>query len=175
VALGWPVTGEAVAAGLRWPAERAPELEDNAATATTKIEDKVGPWHGQQLTYRRVLRTAGNIVLPWPVGSVDAVTVDGAAVEPSAVDEDAGIVYGPIGPGKVEVTATARAATTCPEPVMKAGVALAVFWSKQDKLGPRTPGQAGSADKDTDVSEGFALPRRVSEMIRDYVRPGGLA
>ena len=176
--LAWPVTGAAVAEALRWPADRADECADNAAAATTEIESKVGPWAGQQLTHRTRVATAREaIVLPWPVATIESVTRDGTAltVDAGDVDEDAGIVFGDFLAGKYVVTATARAAEDCPAPVKKAALALAVFWTKQDKLGPRLPGQVGSAEKDTDVSEGFALPRRVSEMIRDYVRPGGFA
>lgn len=176
--LTWPITAVDVCKVMGWNTDRENEVEDYAAAAVTAIERKVGPWHGQPLQHAVTVRAlSAGVILPWPVETVDTVTVDGAEVTPEAVSPEAGIVYLPSVLGRVVVTATARAAASVPEPVILAGRALAVFWAKQELVGPRVPGsgRAGSVEKDADVLQGFALPRRVSEMIRDYVLTGGSA
>lgn len=172
----WPIKAAEVCADMGWPAARAVELEQYVAAAVDKIEAKVGPWHGQVLTHRTTAVVARKaLVLPWPVASIDTVTVDGVGVTPSATDPEAQLVYGPIGPGRIVVTATARPASSVPDDVILAGLRLAAFFAGPAKLGPRAPGQSGTNDTDTGVLAGFALPRQVSELIKDYVLPGGSA
>lgn len=176
MASGWPVTGADVAKTLKWPADRANEVTDHADAAVARIEKKVGPWHGQTLTHAVTARTARTaIVLPWPVATVDEVTLDGQAVEPDAIDPEAGIVYAHLAPGRIVVTATARDPESVPADIVLAGRKLGAHLAKQDLVGPRQPGQSGSSEKDVDVLQGFALPRAVSELIADYVLPGGFA
>jgi hypothetical protein len=163
-----------VAADMSWPADRADELEQYAASAVSAIERRVGPWHGQELTHAvTAVATRSAVVLPWPVASIDTVTVDGSAVTPTATDPEAGIVYGPLGPGRVVVTATARPPGTVPAEVILAGQRLAAFLAGPAKVGPKAPGRAGTNERDVDVLQGFALPRQVSELIKDYVLTGG--
>lgn len=172
----WPITGAMVAADMSWPAERAGELDQYAASAVSKIEDKVGPWHGQQLTHAvTAVTTRSAVVLPWPCATVDTITVDGVDVGPLVADPDAGIVYGPLGPGRIVVTATARPSSTVPPDVILAGQRLAAFLAGPTKVGPKRPGAAGTNERDVDVLQGFALPRQVSELIADHVLPGGFA
>lgn len=172
----WPITGAMVADEMGWPSGRAGELEKYVRAAVSKIETKVGPWHGQVLTHAvTAVTTRRAVVLPWPVASIETVTVGGVAVTPSATDPEAGLVYGPLGPGRIVVTATARPAASMPEDVILAGLRLAGFLAGPAKVGPRAPGKAGTNERDTDVLAGFALPRQVSELIKDYVLPGGFA
>ena len=173
MALTWPIDGTAVAKNMKWPEDRADELQDYADTAVDKIEEKVGPWHGQDLQHTVQLRTSATaILLPWPVASVEEVTADGTAVTPAAVDERAGIVYGRFSPGQVVMTVKARPAASTPKDVILGGLKLAKHLAKQDLVGPRGAGQSGSSDKDTDVQQGYALPRAVSELIADHVLSG---
>lgn len=174
--IAWPTTGKDVATALTWDANRAAELEDYAIVAVSKIEDKVGPWHGQDLTHRVALRRAEqSIALPWPIEFLTAVLRDGAVVTDWTADLDAGTIYGDFPPGTYTITATARPAGTCPPEVALAGRKLAAHLAKQEKIGPRTPGFSGSNDRDTDVLQGFALPRAVSELIADHVLMGSFA
>lgn len=174
--IAWPTTGKDVATSLNWDAARADELEDYAVVAVSKIEDKVGPWHGQTLTHTVAVRSAeSSIPLPWPIGALTAITRDGVVVTGAIADPDAGAVYGDFLPGTYTVTATARADTTCPPEVALAGRKLAAHLAKQEKIGPRQPGFSGSNDRDTDVLQGFALPRAVSELIADHVLIGSFA
>ena len=172
----WPITSVMVATEMGWPASRAAELEQHVRAAVSKIEAKVGPWHGQVLRHSTTaVAVRKAVVLPWPVASIETVTVDGVAVTPSATDPEAGLVYGPLGPGRIVVTATARPAASVPDDVILAGLRLAGFLAGPAKVGPRSPGKAGTNERDTDVLAGFALPRQVSELIKDYVLPGGFA
>lgn len=177
MAIAWPTTGVAIADVLRWPAERASELEDYAAVAVSKIEQKVGPWHGQELTHQVVVlhRPRSILALPWPIGLLVSVTRDGSAVTEEVTDLAAGVVYGDFPPGVYNVTANARPAASCPPDVALAAAKLGAHLAKQSLVGPRQPGFASGPDKDGDVQQGFALPRAVSELIADYVRPGGFA
>ncbi|MFD6093654.1 hypothetical protein ACFWGN_16170 [Oerskovia sp. NPDC060338] len=172
----WPITGAMVAADMSWPPSRVGELEQYVAAAVSKIEVKVGPWHGQELTHTVTAVTVRPaIVLPWPCASIDSVTVDGAPLTPLTADPEASLVYGPLGPGRIVVTATARPPGTVPPEVILAGQRLAAFLAGPTKLGPKRPGAAGSNERDVDVLAGFALPRQVSELIKDYVLPGAFA
>lgn len=173
----WPTTGEAIATQLQWSPDRAGELEDYAAVALSKIEEKVGPWHGQELTHRVLVvhRTRSVLVLPWPIGLLVTITRDGDPVTEQMTDLDAGAIYGSFPPGLYEITATARSKESCPPDIALAAAKLGTHLAKQSLVGPRQPGFTGGPDKDVDVQQGFALPRAVSELIADYVRPGGFA
>ncbi|MEJ1087051.1 hypothetical protein WDU99_01825 [Microbacterium sp. Mu-80] len=176
MAIPWPTTGAAIATSLRWAADRAAELEDYAAVAVSKIEEKVGPWHGQDLAHAiTTRRDLTRLVLPWPVALVTAITRDGASAEYDMVDIGAGVVYGTFPPGSYVVSATARSTASCPPDVALAARKLGAHLAKQELVGPRQPGFAGGPDKDLDVQQGFALPRAVSELIADYVPPGSFA
>lgn len=173
--IAWPTTGDEVAKSGKWDESQISALEDYAAVAVSRIEEKVGPWNGQTLTHTAVLRgTRSLIALPWPVAQA-TVTRDGEAVETAAVDRELGVIYGEFPPGEYEVTATARPGSTCPADVRLAARKLGSHLAKQELIGPRQPGFAGAADKDLDVLQGFALPRAVSELIAPYVFTGAFA
>lgn len=178
MAITWPTTGADLAKSLKWPTERIAELEDFAAVAVAKIEEKVGPWRGQVITHRVLLRKpATRIVLPWPIDDFPAITVDGTAATETAstVDLDTGIIYGDFPPGSYVITAQARPAASIPPDVALAARKLGVHLAKQELVGPRQPGFSGGPDKDGDVHQGFALPRAVSELIADHVLIGSFA
>lgn len=177
MAIAWPTDGAAIAGVLHWGTERANDLEDYAAVAVSKIEQKVGPWHGQELTHQVVVlhRARRLIALPWPIAELVSITRDGDTVTEQLTDLAAGVVYGEFPPGVYTVTATARSRATCPPDVALAAAKLGAHLAKQSLVGPNQSGARGSFDKDTDVQQGFALPRAVSELIADYVRPGGFA
>lgn len=176
MALTWPITGEDVCTALQWATSRASEVEDQAKAAVERVEKEVGEWHGQELTYsRRLRRQQRAIALRCPVASVDVVTLDGVDITSSTeADEDAGIVYGPFGPGKIVVTSTARPASSVPEDVILAARYLGAFWAKQEKIGNPSRTTRGT-EPDTDVAQGFAMPRRVSEMLRPHLLTRGFS
>lgn len=176
MALTWPITGADVCTALGWAASRASEVEDQAQAAVKRVEHEVGEWHGQELTYtRRLRRSQRAVVLRCAVASVDEVTLDGVDITSSTeADEEAGIVYGPFGPGKIVVTSTARPAASVPEDVVLAARYLGAFWAKQEKIGNPSRSSRGT-EPDTDVQQGFAMPRRVSEMLTPYLLGGGFA
>lgn len=174
--IAWPTTGDDVAKSLNWPDSRGAELEDYAIVAVSRIEQMVGPWRGQALTYTlTLLDGAASITLPWPIGDMPTATRDGDPVTIQAVDLDAGIIYGDLTAGTYTIAATARASTTCPAEVKLAARKLASHLARQEKIGPAAPAFAGSDASDTDVLQGFALPRAVSELIAPHVRLGGFA
>jgi hypothetical protein len=175
VALDWPIDGEDVCTALGWDLSRATEVADYALAAVSRVEEEVGPWHGQALTHRRYLRTEReSITLPWPVATITAVTVDAVAVTVEA-DVDAGILEGTFRRGQLQVTATARTAADVPDDVVLAARYLAAFWAKQEKVGNPARSSARGNDPDTDVLQGFAMPRRVSEMLRPHIPSWGFA
>jgi len=174
MALTWPITGADVCTALGWDTSRAAEVADQAAGAVKRVEKAVGEWHGQELTHsRRLRREHRAVVLRCPVASVDTVTLDDVDITSSIeADEEAGIVYGPFGPGKIVVTSTARPANTVPEDVILAARYLGAFWAKQEKIGNPSRTTRGT-EPDTDAAQGFAMPRRVTEMLRPYLLLGG--
>ena len=176
MAIPWPTTGEAVAQSLRWATERAVELVDYADVAVTKIEEKVGPWHGQELAHTVTLHQERRVIaLPWPIGLLAGLTRGDAPAPYDLVDPGAGAIHGTFPAGTYIATATARPAASCPADIALAARKLAAHLAKQELVGPRQPGFAGGPDKDNDVQQGFALPRAVSELIASYVLPGGFA
>lgn len=178
--LGWPTTPADIRAATRWAAEDYPDevLDPIAQAAVSMIEARVGPWSGQELVHTTVHGRipAEVVILPWPIAAVSSVTVDDVAVTPREVEY--GCVYLDVpATGTIVITATARASATAPPEVKLAGRALAAFLARQEIVSPNLPGnrRAGTDGADTDVLQGFALPRRVSEMIRPYVLAGGFA
>lgn len=176
MALTWPITGADVCTALGWATSRAAEVEDQAQATVQRVERAVGEWQGQELTYtRRLRRSQRAVLLRCPVASVDLVTLDGIDITSSTEpDEEAGIVYGPFEPGKIVVSSTARPASSVPEDVILAARYLGGFWAKQEKVGNPSRTTRGT-EPDTDVAQGFAMPRRVSEMLRPYLLVGGFS
>lgn len=169
----WPITAADVQAELGWQSDQSVDLGLYARAAVERIEQEIGPRSGQAIvaTGRGPVAT---IVLPHPAASLTSVTVGGATtdVAPFTLDAAAGIVTGPFGYGDVVVTAAAP--STVDAPVELAARYLAATWVKQSKVGPVSARSRGN-ETDGDVLQGFAMPRRVSEMIRPYVPGWGFA
>lgn len=177
--MGWPISASDVRAelGSAWPPAPAPPAWDPlavyATAAVERIEAEIGPRSGQSVT-ATVTGPRRAVTLPWPVASLTQIEVDGADVDLDDYDLDgaSGIVLGPFPRGRIVVTAAAPA--TAPTPVELAARYLAATWVRQSRVGP--PRAASRADEpDGDVLQGFAMPRRVSEMIRPYVPVWGFA
>ncbi|QIK83107.1 hypothetical protein [Sanguibacter sp. HDW7] len=176
--LGWPTTEADIRAATRWADTTHPDIDlpSIALAAVSMIEQRVGPWSGQVLTHTVTVRESTRaVVLPWPVASVDSVTVDGS---PITVETAHDVVYLDDVRGTVVITATARDADSAPWEVKLAGRALGAFLARQEAVSPKLPGNVritGGDNPDVDVQQGFALPRRVSEMIRPYALTGAFA
>jgi hypothetical protein len=171
--MGWPISAGDVQAELGWQDDRDVDLGLYARAAVERIEQEIGPRSGQAIVAAERGPVAA-IVLPYPAASLTSITVGGAAADVGrfTLDTSAGIVSGPFGFGDVVVTAAAPA--TVDAPVELAARYLAATWVRQSKVGPVSARSRGS-EPDGDVLQGFAMPRRVSEMIRPYVPGWGFA
>lgn len=176
----WPITAEDVRAELggTWvtsaPDEGAEdELTVYANSACERIEAEIGPRRGQTFS-QSVRGPATAVVLDWPAESITIVTAGGTPLPLPADAHQPGsaVVHGPFPRGLVTVTAVAPEGV--PDVVSLAARYLAATWVKQSKVGPPSARTRGN-DPDGDVLQGFAMPRRVSEMIRPYVIQGGFA
>jgi hypothetical protein len=174
--MAWPISALQLRDELKWPphtGDGPDPLTVFALAACKRIEREIGPRSGQTLT----ARAAGpcNVVrFDWPVDVVTSVTVDGTplALDRLTLDPPAGLLYGRFaGRG---VVATATAPSIVDEQIELAAQYLAATWVKQSKVGPPGP-RTRASETDGDVAQGFAMPRRVSEMIRPDVIPGGFA
>lgn len=175
----WPISAADVRSELKWAAHQGEEPDPLAIYATAaceRIEAEIGPRAGQTVGHaRRFTGPRSAVVLDWPAATLTSVRV--AAVEQDLdafeLDGPSGIVYGPFGSGTVVVTAAAP--TGVPEFVELAARVLAATWVKQSKVGPPTARSRATEPDGADVLQGFALPRRVAEMIRPAVPVGGFA
>lgn len=172
----WPISALNVRDELKWPVhtgEGPDPLAVFALAACKRIEREIGPRSGQPLT-ARASGPCEVIRFDWPVGQVTSVTVDGSALalDRLRLDAPAGLLYGRFAGGGVVATATAPAGVD--EQIELAARYLAATWVKQSKVGPPGP-RTRASETDGDVAQGFAMPRRVSEMIRPDVIPAGFA
>ncbi|WP_066586298.1 hypothetical protein [Cellulomonas timonensis] len=172
----WPISADDVRTELKWPAHTGEGPDPVAIFATgacARIEAEIGPRSGHPVL-RRSRGPASAVVLPWPAATLVSVTVGGVELDVGLFDLDgpAGIVYGRFGRGAIVVTATAPN-DGVPEFVELAARVLAATWVKQSKVGPPTARSRGTEPDGSDVLQGFAMPRRVSEMIRPEVPSGG--
>lgn len=170
--MGWPITPNDVREELKWEqhsGEGPDELTIWANAAVSRIEREIGQHSGQQLTIR-VRAATGALVLPWPTASIQSVSVDGQAQDISAyyLDVEDQILEGTFPAGAVVI---ALAPDTVAPEVELATRYLAATWARQSRVGPPSA-RTRAADPDGDVLQGFAMPRRVSEMIRPYVLTG---
>ena len=175
-----PVSDEEVFAHLRFDSEQTQvRFRDQvmlyAAAATRVVEDIVGP-----LTKARGVLTvtrAGRAVLLPTAAAVLEVSVGGAPVtlEPTNVDEEAGIVYLP--PALVGRTVTLR--YRAGESAIPPNVRLAILEETRFlwQLGQQGPGRAagGGAPGAEWTPSGFAVPRRVVELCAGANRLAGFA
>lgn len=172
--MAWPITAADVHAELGWRGDPdTPLLAPFAAAAVERIEAEIGLSSGQDVTVT-VSGPARVITLPGRAASLTSVTVDGVAQDLAGfvLDGPAGLVTGVFGPGQVVVVVKAPA--TVPGVVELATRLLAATWVRQSKVGPPGPTTRAAAP-DTDVAQGFAMPRRVSEMIRPWTVSWGFA
>lgn len=134
-----------------------------------RIEEVVGKRRGQLVT-QRVPTDTSAIGLVEPLAELVSVTSGASALDLATFslddDEAPAVLSGRFPAGSV---VTYRCPAAVPADVELATMHLAVTWFRQDNVGP--PGQRASGS-DGDVLQGFAMPRRVSEMIRPYARTG---
>lgn len=177
--MGWPITAADVRAELSFPAftpgepEETDPLEVYAQAACSRIEREIGPRAGQTITLRD-RGPARTLVFEHPIEQLDSVTVGGSSLDVTDLDVDAsaGLVHGTFAEGLIVAVATAPDGV--PTEVELAARYLAATWYRQTQVGPpRARSQAD--DPDGDVLQGFAMPRRVSEMIRPYALEWGFA
>lgn len=174
--MAWPISAKDVRDELKWQPHTGTEpdpLARWALAACKRIEREIGPRSRQTLT-AHASGPCDVVRFDWPVAEVTAVTVDGTGVALGglALDAPAGLLYGRFA-GRV-VVATATAPTGVDEQIELAAQYLAATWVRQSKIGPPGP-RSRASEPDGDVAQGFAMPRRVSEMIRPDVIPGGFA
>lgn len=171
--MSWPISAADVQAELGWQGDQGVDLDLFAQAAVERIEEEIGPRSGQAIvaTERGPIDA---VVLPHPAASLSSVTIGGTVADVGrfTLEAAAGIVFGPFGFGDVVVTAVAPA--TVDAPVELAARYLAATWVKQSKVGPVSARSRGG-EPDGDVLQGFAMPRRVSEMIRPYTPSWGFA
>lgn len=148
------------------------------AAASAVIESITGPLIASSRTWTEVPPyTASSIVLPHENIVVTAVTVDGAALAAGdyIVDEDAGIVSALSGPflplTKVTVSYTAGGQQIPAQARLACLELVAHMWQgTREALRPETPGE------DVQVTSiGYALPKRVLELLATMPRAAGVA
>lgn len=178
--MAWPITAADIRdeLGAGWgttpPVPPAVDpLEPWATAATERIEAEIGQARGQNLT-TVVHGPASVAILTGRAATLVSVTADGIELDPDTfiLDGPAGLVTGRFPAGRTVVVATAP--TTVPMVVELATRLLAATWVKQSRVGPPSPTTRAAAP-DTDVAQGFAMPRRVSEMIRPFTTAWGFA
>lgn len=150
-------------------------IEVYIAAATWVIENIVGP----VLPTTRTTHADGGrpIVLPHPVSGTVTLTVGGgSAITPTAPDLDgeAGIIYTSTPAGRRNVLVEYETGSAViPENVRLATREEVRFLWQVGQQGPRPIGE--SADTTPWQPEGFAVPRRVIELLQATPRFGGFA
>jgi hypothetical protein len=159
------------------------DLEDYISAATPMIESIVGPMVARNETVRFDGGTEA-VVLPWPFLSVVAITEDGNAITDYVADPSSGVIYAgtsPRGrdffPGTRNISVTVAvgpAGATVPPNVRLATRELVRFWWQQGRQGSRPDYGTGDVDI-VDTPQGFALPRRVVQLLTPGRMVGGFA
>lgn len=170
-------------ASLGWAAtdtSRDADLEDYIEAATPVIENITGPI----LQRNEVYTFDGGVeklVLPVRFSAVVSITNNGAAVTNFTADEAAGIITAgsttspdvfDYGVQNIVVTVTVGAATVEPH-VKLAARELVRFWWQQGQQA-NTPA-FGGAPESMPLPMGFAVPRRVMELLEPSPRVAGFA
>jgi len=168
----WPLTAKDLRKALKFEETYGDTEELNlfARAASERIEEEIGKQGGQ------VVETAFNgpadrVVLNDRATAVQLVTVDGIEHPRDALRLDGPVLHGPFPAGRVRVFAVAP--NEPPPTVILAGRELAKLWWQQANNGPRGMPQ-GSGDEPNPMM-GFAMPRRVAEMIEPYKPLPGMA
>jgi len=149
------------------------QLQVYVAAATWVVENITGPI----LVANQVRRSRYNgraIVLPAP-GQVTSVLVGGvlAADRAYEVDEDAGIVYLDAPAGAMVTVHYVVGSSTIPANVRLATREQVRFLWQVGNQGARSSGTA--TDTTPFIPEGFAVPRRVIELLQSTPREAGFA
>ena len=149
-------------------------LQIYIAATTWIIENITGPIISAELTHTTRRYNGRGIALPAP-GQVTSVVAGGALVPAHAyeVDEDAGVIYLDLSPGiKVVLTYVVGSATIPANVRLAAREQVRFLW----QVG-QNGGRSGAMGPDltTFTPEGFAVPRRVIELLQATTRLGGMA
>jgi hypothetical protein len=163
------------AAGVTPAQEVTDQLQLLIAVATWIIEYERGP----QIKTAKVYKASGDsrkraVVLPAVNITVQSVTVDGTALAASAytVDEEAGIVYSDSltdGDVNIAIAYTAGSTTIAP-PVRQACIELVAHLFQVANFGA-----SENQDDEQQSLAGFALPRRVIQLINSIPVAAGIA
>lgn len=162
-------------------------FDDMIVAATPVVERLCGPVLQRTRTITRSGGKSG-VLLPdhLPDGAViTSVVENDVAITDFFVNTAAGIVYAGTrtqsrqflaGMQNITVTYTVGyAAGEVPKPIQLAVRALVKIWFQQDQSSGRPSfDDAGESDSFT-VPQGFAVPRKVREMLAPYQRPAGFA
>lgn len=146
------------------------ELRLYLAAATVVIEDMAGPQLKATATHC-FDGGRGTLVLPEiEIAAVNSITVNGATIDPSSyrVDTYSGVIYAYYGQFQwgirnVVVSYTVGGAAVAPNVVLAARE-LVRFWWQQGQQGNAGRGRS-QPDADVFASSGYAVPRRVIELL----------
>lgn len=162
------------------PAEQTRQRDEVAvyvAAATWVIENISGPVLPVTKTYR-CDGGAPAIVLPDHGVDVTEVTVDGTAVTLTTydVDESAGIIYAPTTRGRLNVVVTYSVGSSTIDPNVRLATREEVrFLWQIGHQGARPVGPDASTEVIAWMPQGFAVPKRVIELLESRPRAGGFA
>jgi hypothetical protein len=156
-------------------------VQDYIAAATPVIEDITGPIYQRPETRTR---NGGKptIAMPWAFRSVTTVLEDDIPVTDFTPNPSAGILYAGThsrprrwnaGWANITVTCVVGLDSTPPN-VTSATRALVRFWYQQEHQGSRPAFGDQSVDV-VNTPQGFAVPRRVMELLRPNWKAGGFA
>lgn len=160
------------------------DVEAYIEAATPVIEEITGPLLPKQVTYERDGGKSA-ILLPHSFTSVVSVLEDDVALSTTdyVARRDSGIIHagGKKFPrrfvaGRMNIVATVTIGSSDPIPpnVKLAARELVRFWWQQGRQGNR-PQLGAAPDTTPEVSSGFAVPRRVTELLRPHRRIGGIS
>lgn len=163
------------------PSPADDDISDYIASATPIVEDVVGP------VYQRtgaVSRDGGKpaVSTPWPFRSVVEVTESGTVTTDYTPDESAGILYAGTDdalrrwrPGHANIRIACQIGMDATPPnVVSATRALVRFWYQQERQGGRPAYGDQSVDM-VQTPQGFAMPRRVLQLLRPNEEDWGFA
>ena len=157
------------------------DIEDYVEAATPVIENICGP----VLVKTRTFTHDGgvtSILLPYAISSVTSVTENGVAITDYTADLTRGIIHAGTydanrefesGLANIVITVVVGNATIPPN-VILATRELVRFWWQLGRQANR-PGVAEAGDAAPDLPMGFAVPRRVTELLRPNPRMAGFA
>lgn len=157
------------------------DLESYIEAATPVIENITGPIVERNVTYT-VDGGRGAIVLPTPFSALVSIVESGVTVTDTVADGAAGVIHAgtTVGArcfagGRQNVTVTVKVGVAyVPANVALAARELIRFWWQQGRQGNR-PQFGNEGTYEPDVPSGFAVPRRVIELLQANSRLPGFA